>query len=217
MYGLVDDGAPVYGEHGIYGEYVYPEEYGLADEDYFDEQWAPIDSNGDYMVSTNGRVWSTKTQRFLKLRHLGSPGHLGVCLSYNNKPHYRYIHRLMAEAFIENRNNDPIVRHLNDDPSYNFLENLACGTMKDNARDCIENGHAYRFTDEDLRKGRFPRMIPVRATNIETGEYRDYENLYDACRDLCIQQPNAWKALHGERRHAGGYTFKALEKDISDE
>jgi hypothetical protein len=57
--------------------------------------------------------------------------------------HY-YIHRLIAEAFIPNPNNYPVVRHLNDDASDNSIENLAWGTQSDNRLDCIRNGHDFK-------------------------------------------------------------------------
>lgn len=40
------------------------------------------------------------------------------------------IHRLVAEAYIPNPNNLPVVMHLNDNPLNNRLENLKWGTQK---------------------------------------------------------------------------------------
>ena len=50
------------------------------------------------------------------------------------------IHRLVAEAYIPNPNNLPVVMHLDDNPLNNRLENLKWGTQKDNVNDSIING-----------------------------------------------------------------------------
>jgi len=49
----------------------------------------------------------------------------------------RGVHQLVAETFLTKTG--PIVRHLNDHPQDNWLENLAYGSRKDNARDAALN------------------------------------------------------------------------------
>ena len=123
-------------------------------EEYMDELWKPIAGfENEYWVSTYARVWSVKKEQFLKVKPLDAHGHLGVCLCSDGERYYRYIHRLVAEAFIPHRDDQPIVRHICDDPSRNEWYELAWGTRSDNARDAIRNGKAYTITPEDREKG----------------------------------------------------------------
>ena len=200
----------------ISGVHVYGDDCYVADE-YMDERWWYIDGAPGYMISDCGRVWSEKSQKFLKVKPLDNHGHLGVCLHVNGQPMYRYIHQLMARAFIPNPNNYPNVRHLDDNPRYNYLDNFAWGTQKHNHEDCVRNGHAYFLTNEDREIGLEKLRIPVLATNLTTGEQTRFRGQSEAARFLGIQQANIWKVLRGERRHAGGYHFEYLEKDGCDE
>lgn len=204
----------VYGKYGFYGEFIYPEAYPNADEDYLDEQWWYVNDSDNYMVSTHGRVWSIKSQKMLKPKRLDKHGHIGCCLCNGTKgtEKYRYIHRLMAEAFLPKPDGCDVVRHLNDDPTYNFIDNLAWGTQKDNMHDCMRNDGFYYFTDEDRRKAHLKQMTPVVATNCKTGEELYFESLSKAASDLGIHQANIWKVVNGERRTAGGYMFRRSER-----
>lgn len=190
----------------VHGDDTYLDDY------YMDERWAYIDGIVDYMVSDKGRVWSAKSQTFLKLKRLDRHGHLGVCLHQNGFNYYFYIHRLMAKAFIPNPHNYPIVRHLDDDPSNNDLENLAWGTQKDNARDSIENGNAYFLTDEDREKGHELSRTPLLATDLETGETFIFRGQCEAARELNVHQANIWKVMNGQRPQTQGYRFEYLDK-----
>lgn len=195
----------------IEGRFVYGDDY-YVPEEYMDEQWELAYGPGNYYVSDKGRVWSEKSQRFLKPKRLDDHGHVGICMTDGKHKKYKYLHRMMAEVFLDNDDNYPIVRHLDDDPSNNIINNLAWGTQKDNLNDCAENGHRYYMTDEDRRKGNLPRMIGVIATNMETGEERYFESQTEAGRVLGISQANIWKVLNGERKYAQGYCFrKAVE------
>lgn len=191
------------------GQYVYGDDMYL-DDFYMDEKWAFINGFNDYMISDKARVWSRKSQRFLKLKPMDKHGYLGVCLKQNGVAYYKYIHRLVAEAFIPNPHNYPIVRHLNDNPEYNEEPELAWGTQKDNMHDAIKNGRAHFVTPEERRKGYVDRMTPVKATNLATGESSYYESQGEAGRSLNIPQANIWKVMRGERRTAGGYSFEEV-------
>lgn len=52
----------------------------------------------------------------------------------------RYVHNLVALAFLPNPHNRPLVRHLNGDPMDNRLVNLAWGTHAENEADKAWHG-----------------------------------------------------------------------------
>lgn len=195
----------------ISGIYVYGDERYTYDE-YMDERWWYIDGAPGYMISDCGRVWSEKTQQFIKPKPMDKHGHLGVCLRVNGKARYTYLHRLMAKAFLPNTHNYPVVRHIDDDPSYNYLDNLAWGTQKDNFNDCLNNGHVHFVTPEEREIGLSKMRTPILATNIRTGESMTFKGQGDASRFLGVPQANIWKVLNGQRAHAGGYRFEYIKR-----
>lgn len=176
---------------------------------YMDELWAWIPGfYGEYMISDKARVYPLKTESFIKVKPMDNHGHLGVCLYHDGRSYYFYIHRLMADVFMPNPNNYPIIRHLNDDPSDNTLENLKWGSQKDNANDCLLNGHA-RYPTEEIRELGLSKMRkPILAINIKTGEKIYFRGQSEAARILKLQQSNIWKVLNGERQSTCGYYFE---------
>ena len=64
-------------------------------------------------VNTNKIVKPTKDRGYLKIN-----------LSVNGKRYLKYIHRLVAEAFIPNPNNYKEVNHIDSNPSNNCVDNL---------------------------------------------------------------------------------------------
>lgn len=197
-------------EH-IEGRFVYGDDVYIPDE-YLDEVWEYIPGVDHYMVSNYGRVWSEKSQMFLKPKPMDSHGHLGFCLSQNGVPRYVYQHRIMAQAFIPNPDGYPIVRHLNDIPDDNDLCNLAWGTQRDNQRDSVENGTAHIPTDGEREIGFQKVRKPIIGKNLQSGEIRKFRGQSEAGRILGIQQANIFKVLNGERRQTGGWTFEYEER-----
>ena len=185
----------------IPGEFVYGDNIHVPEE-YMEEKWWYINGFPNYMVSNCGRVWSEKTQRFLKPKRANKHGHLMVSLCNGGDVYYRLIHRLVAEAFLDNPYNFPVVRHLDDDPTNNSVYNLAWGTQKENFHDCIENGKANCVRLE----------TPIIAVDVYNGVKLYFKSQAEAGRKLNIQQANIWKVLHGERYTAGGYHFKYVEE-----
>lgn len=93
-----------------------------------------------WIVRGNGKTFIQEKQ--IKTT-LDMTGYYKVGLSKNGKLKNIRIHKLLAKHFIPNPNNYKYVRHLNDIPTDNRLENLAWGTPKDNVQDCIRNGNFY--------------------------------------------------------------------------
>lgn len=167
-----------------------------------------------YWLSSYGDMYSERSDKMLKPKPLDREGHLGFCLYVDGRRKYYYLHRLLAQTFIPNYDpNQNVVRHLNGDVNDNYLDNLSWGTQKDNIHDTIQMGNAYYLTDEDREKGFKLIRKPTRATNIQTGEVRDYISLNDAVRDLGVQQANAQKVATGQRPHTCGWKFEYIEEE----
>lgn len=195
----------------IPGDFVHGPDVFL-DDPHMDEIWEFIPGFSNYMISDHCRVWSERSQSFLKPKRMDRAGHLGFCLFENGKAHYVYLHRLMAMAFIPNPDNYPIVRHLDDDPKNNDLENLAWGTQRHNWDDSVRNGTAHAPTNEDREIGFRKVRKPVIATNLKTGKKLKFSGQSEAARRLGLQQANVWKVLNNERSNCGGWIFEYARK-----
>lgn len=191
----------------VYGDYVYVDDY------YMDERWLPIYTFPGYWVSNKARVWSSATNRFLRLFPADNWGHWGVMLCRDGKSYHKYIHKLMAEAFIPNPRRYPVVRHLDDIPDNNELENLAWGTWKDNTQDAIRNGHFRFSTLEDREKAWAACRVPVVVTDIRTGERKIYRGVNEAARSIDISRSSVYRILSGEKDSINGYHVEYLNEE----
>lgn len=91
----------------------------------------------DYYITQDGKLF--KNGKPVKL--FFHKGYLR-CKLHNSKGESKNvkIHRLVAEVYIPNPDNKPLVRHLNDNRLDNRVLNLAWGTDKDNRADALRNG-----------------------------------------------------------------------------
>ena len=110
---------------------------------------------GLYEVSNiDGKVRNVKTGRLLKpetARH----GYLRVVLCKNRKHTTFSVHRLVAQVFIPNPDNLPVVNHINEDKTDNRVENLEWSTYKHNSEHslnkkvrCIETKRVFDSIQE---------------------------------------------------------------------
>ena len=94
------------------------------------EKWVECYLDSKYLVSDQGRVWNTATNRFLKGTDLNK-GY--VIVKINNVG--KYVHRLVYQSFNHIDNFDKMtVDHINGKRSDNRLENLSIESQSDNAK-----------------------------------------------------------------------------------
>ena len=86
----------------------------------------PIKDYPRYLISEDGKVWDTKRECFLtQTIRSKDKGYLCVSLTIGNgKRIQKSIHRLVAQAFIPNPNNYPMVNHKDENPRNNHKDNL---------------------------------------------------------------------------------------------
>lgn len=105
--------------------------------------WKEINGYKDYMVSDCGEIKSLKYKKehILKPHADGKGRYLFVRLMQCNKSKNCLIHRLVANAFIENKENKPQVNHKNANTQDNRVENLEWVTAKENMLHAKKIGH----------------------------------------------------------------------------
>lgn len=88
------------------------------------EEWRDIRGyEGLYQISHRGVVRSLVSNRLMK-PYQNNNGYLKVDLYKSGKREHRYIHRLVAEAYIQNVGNKNEINHKDEDKTNNCVENL---------------------------------------------------------------------------------------------
>lgn len=100
------------------------------------EKWLKVAGFENYKISNLGRLKNSKGEIMKPWND--SHGYLDVKFYKDKKSYHRKIHRLVAEAFIENPENKKQVNHIDGNPMNNFLENLEWVTPKENIRHLLE-------------------------------------------------------------------------------
>jgi len=141
-----------------------------------DEAWLPIlGHEGKYEVSNFGRVRS-----FMGVRK-GQGRINGRVLQPNAGPHYysvklsgrnRYVHRLVAAAFIGPLPTGCQTRHLDGNGFNNRLLNLAYGTISENMLDAVRHGTHHFASKSQCPRGH-PLLMPNLAPSTLRRGYRE--------------------------------------------
>lgn len=116
-------------------------------EEYTNEEWRDVAGyEGLYMVSNYGRVKSLprvyrsgRSHSLIKMTEerllsidQGKNGYISVALTKNANTKRFLVHRLVAQAFIQNPDNLPCINHLDRDRSNNSVDNLEWCTQQQN-------------------------------------------------------------------------------------
>ena len=155
----------------------------------------------NYDVSDCGNVRNRRTGRVLRLQTNRS-GYTSVSMMRpNGKPITVTVHRLVANAFVDNPLELRDVNHINGIKADNRVENLEWCSHSDNII------HAQNLGLKKDEKA-------VRARHLATNEELLFRSTAEAARHFGSHRGNINGVLKGKYRHHKGYQFSYVEENI---
>jgi hypothetical protein len=98
------------------------------------EVWKDVEGyEGYYQVSNLGRVKSLILFKKILKPYPDKDGYFQVVLYRNKTRRLKRVHRLVAQAFIPNENNLPIINHKDEDKANPRMDNLEWCTVRYNS------------------------------------------------------------------------------------
>ena len=166
---------------------------------------------GLYQVSNKGNVKSLErtvrsgkgyrvTKEIILKPKKTISGYLYVGLWKESKVKRHYIHRLVAEAFLENTENLSEINHIDENKENNCVENLEWCSSKYN---CNHGTRNRRIAEANTNH---PKMSkPVIAISKESGLILEYPSTHEASRQLGIAQQSIVECCKGRLKTSGSF------------
>lgn len=187
-----------------------------------DEVWKDIEGwEGFYQISNHGRVKSLPRPRHGGHNHYmskekiraASVNNMGysVVLLYKNKVYdRRYVHRMVAMAFIPNPDDKPLVNHIDNNPKNNHIDNLEWCTQTENMQHAVRMGrHKSPF------KGKYGaancRARAIKQFTLSGDLVAAYDSMCLAKCATGIDNSAISMCCSGRRKTAGGYKWSYAE------
>ena len=98
---------------------------------------------GKYAITDDGKVWSFRSNRFLKDKNSNGYRRIGLCGTGFQ------VHRLVAQAYLEDWDENLMVDHIDRDKTNNKLSNLRMATRSLNGLN--NNAKGIYFNKEKQR------------------------------------------------------------------
>ena len=165
-------------------------------------------------VDCHGRMQKRKGKLIKPTEN--SNGYLRVYLAYRGKKEKRFIHRMVAEAFVPNSDPDinDIVNHMDCNPKNNKYDNLEWTTRKGNIQYAVLKGRMKRNKKwiERLYISLDSVAKPIEMIDIVSGNViKRYRHLNDCSKDgFCPS--SVCKCCKNQQKQHKGYAWRYAKK-----
>ena len=170
-----------------------------------------------FQVSNLGRVMNLNYRGTGKAKLVESfdngHGYLVVNLSKNEETKKCYVHRLVAETFLENPNNLPEVNHKDENKTNNFVFLNEDGSVdkeksnlewKSHKGNCNHGTRNKRVAKANTNGKRSKKVLQFTLT----GEFiREFPSMAECTRNG-FNQRNVWSCCQGKRKSAYGFRWE---------
>lgn len=165
------------------------------------EEWKTIEEAPNYEISSYGNVRNKKTNRQLKPQSYGATGYKQVSLKIIESDTFqkRYIHRLVAQAFIPNSENKREVNHIDGDKLNNVLSNLEWVTSSENQ---IKRHQQGNIQTSNRKVGRF---------DVDGNLLEEYESIISAAKAMGVKRNAIDCALRKKHKTSCGFIWEFID------
>lgn len=166
--------------------------------------WKAIKQYPLYEINERGVVRNRDT-RYVTTQRMNRNGYLYVQLYDGEKNHVCLVHRLVAETFIPNPDNLPVVNHIDECCVHNAADNLEWVTYQDNSNHGTRNERIVR-----------ERKIPVIAFNEQGETIMRFPSRYDAARALNVSEHAVRSAVKNHNKCKNLF-WRCVDKESSSD
>lgn len=165
------------------------------------EIWKTIEERKTYEISNYGNVRKKLLNSYNYLKPIiDKDGYLKVCLCENQQRLYRFIHRIVAQSFIENSKNKPTINHKDGNKKNNHIDNLEWSTYSEN------NLHALRIGLRIMKNNRCSKKVAQYDMNMNL--IKIYPSANEAKRQTNFSQGHISEVCRGEKSQHKNYIWK---------
>ena len=148
-----------------------------------EEIYIQIEEFPNYQVSNQGNVRNIKTGRILKQR-LRKDGYKDVIIHLEGKKYNKTVHKLVANAFLENLDNKKCVDHIDNNKENNNFDNLRFATHTENCRNRqVSKKNTSGCKGVYREKNKWRARITVDGINAHLGYFDNIEEAKQARQD----------------------------------
>lgn len=182
--------------------------------------------DGRYKIGNKGTVIGIsrsndnryKNKQWILKQYEDRNGYMYVTLQKNKKRKTIKIHRLVAEHFIENKNNYPCVNHIDSNRKNNDASNLEFCTHKQNTQWALKTGrfdnmkklNSERMKDNKLNGYIYANEITKKKIiqcDLDDNFIKEYQSISEASRQTGITITGISYCANGIRKSGGGYLW----------
>ena len=137
---------------------------------------------------------------FLLKQRYDKDGYKRITLQNRCVAKNKFVHRLVAEAFIPNPENKPQVNHIDGNKSNNNVENLEWVTQSENRLHCL------KYLNPQLKNNKNSKKVIQYSEDNKI--LNEFPSAKEASRVLHISQGHISEVCRGEKKTYKGYIWK---------